>query len=180
MAFHTVQFRNHTLKFRFPVDRVETLCPYDAPVILKHGKGEDQKFTRSPYWLQCPHLIRRIHKIESRGWIKTLQDFISGPYKTRWTDFTKRVPVYLKESLAQDYYEVLIQEGRANIGGVEDSSFIKCLHAHYSFFLVHQDGFVGNFVHGLLSLENQRGAQARYPNYCEESHLECEVGRTIQ
>lgn len=171
-----LQYKGHTLRFRFPVHKVEAICSYDAPVVISHAKAEDESFTRSPYWLQCPHLVSNIHKMESQGWIHVLQDWIDGPYKKSWMEFTDRVPSLLQQTLPEDYFSRLQTEGRASIGGVLDSSRIKCLHAHYSFYLVHNEGFVGSFVDGLLKWRKSR-VEKNDSIFCSPENLECELGR---
>ena len=177
MKNHSFIFAGQTLTFKFPVDRVLETCSYKAPVVIGHTiDQESQQFTRSPYWLQCPHLIQSINRIESRGWIQVLQDWLYGPAKAQWVSFTKDVPRLLKHSLSEEYFKVLEEEGRANIGGVQDPMRIKCLHAHYSFYAVHKVGFVGRFVHGLILWNKQRN-QLGESVYCNVSNLECELGK---
>ena len=169
-----LQFRGKSLRFTFPVASVATECPYDEPVTLIQTRdSENQAFTRTPYWLYCPRLVRKIRDLESQGWIKILQDFVQGPLKREWELFSLRVPALLKSTLEPLFFNSLQEEGRTHIGGVKNPFHLKCLHAHFAFFLVHRCGFVGRFVHGLLTWKEQRKNSADSAYFCEPQQLEC-------
>ena len=171
---YQLNHNNQLIKLRFPVNKIEILCEYGAPSIFSHDCNEQEKdFSRSPYWIFCPHLIRRIHQIESNGWIKILQDFVQGPVAKQWKEFTEQVPIMLQKNLSREYFDHLKAEGRTHIGGVKDPFHLKCLHAHYSFYKVHGTGWVGRFVEGLLIWKAQR-EQKQPLLACNLSSLECD------
>ena len=170
---YVLNYSDHKIRLKFPVKEIGHFCEYNAPSILIHDcQSNLVDFSRSPYWVFCPHLIRRIHSIESSGWVKILQDFIQGPLADQWLDFTMRVPNLLKTKLSSDYYSQLMLEGRANIGGVKDPFHLKCLHAHYSFFKIHGEGWVGQFVENLLIWRSTR-KQDTPLLACHPEFLEC-------
>jgi len=170
--------RQHKLELKFRVSHTGFECPFHAPVVLIHTHKGESDFTRSPYWVQCPRLIKEIHQIESSGWIKILEDWINGPAKRLWDKFIIRVPKLLKSCLDADYAKSLEQENRLNIGGVINPYSIKCLHAHHSFWLVHKEGLVGQFVDGLLLLRARKKSLSDY--WCQNSNeLECGSGGSI-
>lgn len=171
---YILEHANHQIKLRFPILKIEKFCQYQAPSILIHDCHSTRvDFSRSPYWLFCPHLVQRIHQLESCGWIKILQDFIQGPLASQWAHFTKEVPLLLESKLAPEYFAHLKRENRANIGGVKDPFHLKCLHAHYSFYQVHGAGWVGQFVEGLLKWRASRAAFE--PQLaCQAKQLECD------
>ncbi len=153
-------------------------CPFAAPVVMVHTCKEESDFTRSPYWVQCPKLLREIHQIESAGWIGILQDWIDGPAKHLWETFVLKVPRLLKTILDPVYAQALERENRLNIGGVLDPWRIKCLHAHHSFWLIHKEGLVGQFVDGLLDWRAKRNSFSNY--WCQNSSaLECGFGGSV-
>lgn len=171
---------DHEIMLRFPVNKIGHFCEYNAPSILIHDCHSNRvDFSRSPYWIFCPHLIRRIHNIESCGWIKILQDFIQGPLADQWLDFTQRVPNLLKTKLSTAYYTHLLKEGRANIAGVKDPFHLKCLHAHYSFYKIHGEGWVGQFVENLLIWRSNRQQQSPVLA-CQAELLECNYHNEVQ
>ena len=177
---YQINHNSHLIKLRFPVRKVETICQYGAPSVLSHDCCESAKdFSRSPYWIFCPHLIRRIHQIESNGWIKILQDFVQGPISKQWREFTDKVPSMLQKNLSKEYFTHLKNEGRTHIGGVKDPFNLKCLHAHYSFYKVHGTGWVGGFVEGLLNWRAHR--QNIQPLLaCIPTDLECDYHGEIK
>ena len=169
-----LKHNNHLIRLRFPVQKIETICQYGAPSVVSHDcSGLEKDFSRSPYWLFCPHLIHRIHQIESNGWIKILQDFVQGPISKQWREFTELVPSILQKNLSREYFEHLKAEGRTHIGGVKDPFNLKCLHAHYSFYKVHGMGWVGSFVEGLLMWRAKREYKQTLLE-CTAQNLECD------
>jgi uncharacterized protein len=175
MQNYVLKFRGKNLHFSFPVASVATECLYDEPVTLIQTQTlGSQAFTRTPYWLHCPRLVRKIRDLESRGWIKILQDFVQGPLKKEWEEFTAQVPSLLKTTLEPKFFDTLRAEGRTHIGGVKNPIYLKCLHAHFAFFLVHQFGFVGRFVHGLLTWTAKRENTPDSAYFCEPHLLECQ------
>ena len=173
MGSYQLQYKGYTSALKFPVRKVGSECPFEAPVTLIHCRSEDEVFSRTSYWIHCPKLVREIRELESQGWITILQDLVQGPLKNRWSQFTRQVPEFLEEILEQDYFRTLIREGRAHIGGVKDPFHLKCLHAHYGFYLMHGRGFIGEFTHGLLTWKQQRLDADFSSVYCHPKSVEC-------
>ncbi|MBT3784486.1 DUF501 domain-containing protein [bacterium] len=176
MNSYQLQYKGFKATLKFPVQSVGTECPFEAPVTLVHSKAGDEFYSRSAYWILCPKLVRDIRELESKGWISILEELIQGPLKRRWSEFISQVPDYLEETLEQDYFQSLIREGRAHIGGVKNPFHIKCLHAHYSFYLLHGRGFIGEFTHGLLTWKHRRSNPHVSGVYCQPTTVECSLG----
>jgi hypothetical protein len=162
---------------KFPVCSIPVRCVYHAPVVILHDSSNSKDFSRSPYWLICPRLIQAIHRLESDGWLKILQELVDGPLQKQWCEYVENVvPQQLKENLTEDYFKVLEKESRLSIGGVQNRMRLKCLHAQYAHYCVHGTGFVGAFIHGMLLRKFNRDLSSDLKVYCEAGSLECELG----
>lgn len=173
MSDYQLQYKGYLAQLKFPYHFVGSECPFEAPVTLVHSDCSDERYSRSAYWIHCPKLVREIREIESGGWISLLQEWIQGPLRAGWTKFTQQVPKFLEETLESGYFKKLKREGRANIGGVKDPFHVKCLHAHYGFYLMHGRGFIGEFTHGLLTWKSLRKRSGFASVYCHPENVEC-------
>lgn len=163
------------MEFKFPVRRITLNCPFHAPAIVENTIGEIPGFTRSPYWILCPRLNASIQDLESRGWIHILEDWIQGPAKHLWTASVEEIRSVLRRELEPAYAQALEQENRLFIGGIQNPDGLKCLHAHYAFYLMFQTGLIGHMVHGLLVFRKSRNH--RYGGiWCEPQQLQCDRG----
>jgi len=112
----------------------------------------------NPLWLTCPYLNRRIHNLESEGFIKKISAFVSSDRMMMDTMknahahyYYLRRKLYSKtfgEISSLDFNSRILHTG---IGGISDINNLKCLHQHYSHFLVCSDNVAGRVVHNLLN-----------------------------
>jgi hypothetical protein len=112
----------------------------------------------NPLWLTCPYLNRRIHDLESDGYIKRISSFLSS--ERIILDTMKNAHAhyyYLRRKLysktfgeisSLDFNNKILHTG---IGGISDIKNLKCLHQHYSHFLVCSENVAGRVVHNLLN-----------------------------
>ncbi len=133
------------------------LQPYDCD-----KKKEDKKINymavANPLWLTCPYLNRKIHDLESDGYIKKISSFLSDERSTMNTMKNAHAHYYyLRRKLYSrafgqissiDFSNKVLHSG---IGGISDISNLKCLHQHYSHFLICSDNVAGRVVHNLLN-----------------------------
>lgn len=143
-------------------------CVHGYPaVILLHPFDYDEKNDRkkinymavaNPLWLTCPYLNRKIHDLESDGYIKKISVFLSS--ERNIMDTMKNAHAhyyYLRRKLYSkafgqissiDFSNKVLHSG---IGGINDIKNLKCLHQHYSHFLICSDNVAGRVVHNLLN-----------------------------
>lgn len=138
-------------------------CDYGFPSVIYISPEDNISsgllnvgFVSNLLWLTCPHLVREIHKIESNGAVKKMQDYISKnmPLK-RQMDMAHVKYYYLrKRSYGHlvDFHPALSDLNIMNtgIGGIRDTDNIKCLHLHYAHSAVCQENFAGRAVTRML------------------------------
>ncbi len=111
-------------------------------------------------WLTCPYMNRRIHELESMGYIEKISGFIGNENefesKMKFSHahyFFLRKKVfrhYLGDVSSLDENTRLFETG---IGGVGNISNIKCLHIHYAHYRICEENVVGRITCDLLSRE---------------------------
>jgi exopolyphosphatase/guanosine-5'-triphosphate,3'-diphosphate pyrophosphatase len=91
------------------------------------------------YWLTCPDTVRAVSRLESEGWIKRLErEAELGP------DLQARLRL-AHQSYARE--RGLLHRGAEDWGGVGGAARgVKCLHAHYAYWLAGGDDPIGRWV----------------------------------
>lgn len=115
------------------------------------------------FWLVCPVLNKAVSALESQGWVGRFKEKIASDQdaRKRLKDANRkyaalRLGLLKKEecrALEENHpgiYEAIKSSG---IGGVRNWDGIKCLHAHYAFFLAGYPDPVGEWVDRLLRKE---------------------------
>jgi hypothetical protein len=95
------------------------------------------------YWLIDPVLNRAIGRLESTGGVKAAEGAV-GPEDLRRTHDTYRAE---RDALIFTDHEGPVPTG--GVGGTRQG--VKCLHAHYAYFLAGGDDPVGRWVHERLA-----------------------------
>ncbi len=141
-------------------------CVYGYPSVilldpvLKSDNGPvlNHMSISNPLWLTCPYLNKKIHDLESNGYIKKIADFVNSDRSL--VDLMKnahahyyslRKNLYCKhfgEISSIEFNDKILNSG---IGGIQDIDYIKCLHQHYSHYQICSDNVVGRVVHNLLN-----------------------------
>lgn len=120
-------------------------CPPGHPLVIRN-RPIDPHGNPFPtvYWLTCPDTVKAVSKIESEGWIKTLE-------ATAETDADLRIALReAHEAYAKERGHMLA--GAERWGGVGGAARgVKCLHAHYAHFLAGGADPVGEWVHARLA-----------------------------
>jgi len=142
--------------------KVVKRCRFGYPmVILLNPMTEedkvDYKSISNPMWLTCPFLNKKIHELESNGYIIKVKEFIdSDPDNIEIMRNAHVNYYYLRRSIfnmnftlgeAFGKYSKILSSG---VGGTKDIEHVKCLHQHFGHFLVCNDNIVGRVVNGLL------------------------------
>lgn len=163
-----------TIKWQLNCDSLNDMagvvfkCVHGYPAVIlfnpynyneKTGKKTINHMSVSnPLWLTCPYLNKRIHNLESEGYIKKITAFIAS--ERGIMDTMKNAHAhyyYLRHKLYSktfgeisplDFNSKILNTG---IGGISDVKNIKCLHQHYSHFLVCSENVAGRVVHNLLN-----------------------------
>jgi len=142
-------------------------CVHGYPaVILLHPFDYDRENDRkinymavaNPLWLTCPYLNRKIHNLESDGYIKKISSFLSSEriimetMKNAHAHYYYLRRKFYSKAFGQissiDFNNKVLHSG---IGGISDIKNLKCLHQHYSHFMICSDNVAGRVVHNLLN-----------------------------
>lgn len=125
--------------------------PLDRSVSARPVSSTESKrrvFT-TLYWLTCPLLTRKIGKLEADGWVKRFESLSTenprlsermNETHTRYAGLRKaaagKIPM---RRLASSRPAIARAISETGIGGVSDTTRVKCLHAHAAYHLVHGD-----------------------------------------
>ncbi len=143
-------------------------CVHGYPAVILFNPYDYDKATgkktinhmsvSNPLWLTYPYLNKRIHSLESEGYIKKTTAFIASERSIMDTMknahahyYYLRYKLYTKtfgEISPLDFNSRILNTG---IGGISDIKNIKCLHQHYSHFLMCSENVAGRVVHNLLN-----------------------------
>lgn len=124
-------------------------------VIENHPRLEDGSPFPTLFWLTCPVLASRMSKLESEGWMGTLNEELAGDpaFHSRLSN------AVISYRDRRDAHEVIDDAGAPPGGGPDR---VKCLHAHLAHELVESINPVGA----------RTLAEAGYPD-CREACYSC-------
>jgi exopolyphosphatase/guanosine-5'-triphosphate,3'-diphosphate pyrophosphatase len=98
------------------------------------------------YWLTCPETVKAVARLESEGWIKRLDERAEIDPDLR-TGLRRAHEEYARE-------RGVLHPGAESWGGVGGAKRgVKCLHAHYAYYLVGGPDPIGAWVGGRLQEE---------------------------
>lgn len=92
-------------------------------VIESHPLMEDASPFPTLFWLTCPLLVKRVARLESEGWMATLNDRLKSD-PTRVERLSSALDRYRS---SRDQHAVIDDGGAPQGGGPER---VKCAHAH--------------------------------------------------
>ena len=113
-------------------------CSYGFAVVARvHPIVEGKPFP-TLYWLTCPHLARRVDRLESEGWIGRLEAcFAVDPELAKELAAAREEYVRARLALLSDVEAAYLEArgmlpalGERGIGGIAEPNRIKCLHLH--------------------------------------------------
>jgi exopolyphosphatase/guanosine-5'-triphosphate,3'-diphosphate pyrophosphatase len=119
-------------------------CAVGHPLVIRNHPV-DPKGNPFPtlYWLTCPETVRAVSRLESEGWINLLEQRIESDPDLR-ARMARAHEAYARERGA-------LHPGAEAWGGVGGTDRgLKCLHAHYAYFLAGGEDPVGQWVHQRL------------------------------
>lgn len=111
-------------------------CHLEMPMVIEnHPRTDDGAPFPTLFWLTCPLLVKRASRLESEGWMATMNEQLeaSPPLKRRFGDALRRY------AARRDAHERL--DNAAPPGGGPDR--VKCLHAHLAHELAQPPNPVG-------------------------------------
>ncbi len=153
-----VQIPNSSIR----VSKVLSRCKFGHPraVLLnpiREDKQLDLKSIANPLWLTCPYLNKKIHELESKGYIRAIKEFIDSDQEHIKSMLSAHVSYYyLRKSLLKLTFNIpnyvyphhsILDLG---VGGSKNMSHIKCLHQHFGHYLICKENIAGRIVLGLL------------------------------
>ncbi len=154
------------------VRRCKNQCP---KVIINHPLGRKKPADIFPtvFWLTCPAVVRRISRIEDRGYIQRIQDQIINNFTlARNMREAHQEYIFIRRSLVESSTLSRVQKSEKKvlknlewlgIGGVADLKGIKCLHTHYAHYLATCNNPVGQLVANMIRQKDDDG-------YCRDCH----------
>lgn len=145
-------------------------CAHGMPRVvvlhpLCHGEvstPDDINYTAlsNVFWLTCPYLNEKVHTIESRGMLSRIQSEIAdNRHLTEMMQTAHAHFYFLRRSIfyrvsGRVYDEDMMQHFNSGIGGVADTTALKCLHMHYCHFVVCPENFAGRVAHTAIGVHS--------------------------
>jgi hypothetical protein len=126
--------------------QVEVKCRYGWPAVLKNSPFDERgNLNPNLFYLTCPYLMRKISQLEDAGLIESLQIMASkdaglaaglrAAHKTHSREW---------EEAAGGPIKTVPAGPRIAAAGADH--LIKCLHAHFSWFLTHPKYWLGKII----------------------------------
>jgi len=134
-------------------DRLGRAPQGDFEVVVRDELGDPMVIRNAPflddgtpmptrYWLVDPTLLRRIGTIESNGGVRAAEAAIDADVIAA----AHGAYAFERDAMIPDDWDGPKPSG--GVGGTRKG--VKCLHAHYAWFLAGGDDPVGRWVHGEL------------------------------
>lgn len=124
-------------------------CDYGWPVVITNAP-----LTRAGapnpnvYYLTCPYLRKKVAVLEDSGEIEKIQERVRADARLAKT----LAHAHREHARAWKKMAARVTEKPAvhslKIAGARDSQSIKCLHAHYAYFLAHPEYLIGELIAG--------------------------------
>ena len=136
---------------------VPVRCSYGHPQVIQVRPIIEGAPFPTLFWLTCPHLVKRVDRLEADGWIGRLERRLAEDEALR-ADMEEAHDRYVEKRsalLSKDNRQMLGTRGQAasllerGIGGIADRSRLKCLHLHVAHALADENP-IGAIVCGML------------------------------
>ena len=144
---------------------VEMNCPNGWPAVLRNSP-----FDRSGYpnpnihYLSCPYLRRHIARLEDEGAIDDLQEWLlhdrelmddlRRAQKEHSREWVEAVAAGKGGGASMAFVAAATASGAGlsgfRIAQARDDALLKCLHAHYAYYLIHDNYRLGMMIAGKL------------------------------
>ncbi len=115
-------------------------------MVIESFPEKDGKPFPTLYWLTCPHLRKKVSKLESEGWIKRFEEIIQKDenFKERLVRAHLQIREKRESLIKDESIRKVLQ--RVGSGGIRNLTRVKCLHLHLADFLAGIDNPVGEMV----------------------------------
>jgi exopolyphosphatase/guanosine-5'-triphosphate,3'-diphosphate pyrophosphatase len=119
---------------------VAARCPGGHPLVIRNAPlDENGSPFPTTFWLTCPDAVRAASRLESEGWIATLNERVKAD-----PTFAEAVARTHAEYASERARDLAGAEAHGGVGGTRTG--VKCLHAHYANHLAGGDDVVGAWV----------------------------------
>ncbi len=128
-----------------------------SPMASLNNEEINYEAISNVFWLTCPYLNDRIHRIESDGLSVRISDFVHNDLMFRGIMNRAHAHFYyLRKNLFQDYFKTSLPESKmrvfnTGIGGSRDVNSLKCLHIQYCHYRVFTENITGRIISELLN-----------------------------
>lgn len=134
---------------------VAAICEFGWPACIRNSTfSESGEFNPNLYYLTCPYLSKRIATLEDNGLISELQGSLASDdslgdavsqaqhaHAKEWLSDAAAISGSTPEALLNQ-----LARGAPRIADSSGDHLLKCLHAHYAFYLVHPDYILGRLL----------------------------------
>jgi hypothetical protein len=115
-------------------------CHLGVPMVIEsHPRLEDGSPFPTLYWLTCPVLAKRVSRLESEGWMTSLNTRLANDERMR----SRLSDAIARYRARRNEHEVIEDSGSPPGGGPDK---VKCLHAHVAHELVDGSNPVGGIA----------------------------------
>ncbi|MBO8161287.1 MAG: DUF501 domain-containing protein [Thermosipho sp. (in: Bacteria)] len=138
-------------------NKVAYFCVYKFPVVIESLPIKNGKPFPTIYYLTCPYLIRKISKLEEKGYIKYFEgkiekdeDFKKKLFLAHQEIIRRRDGFFEKYQELSKYTEWRKKLLEVGTGGIKDWTKVKCLHLHTADYLAGVENPIGEEVMKLI------------------------------
>ncbi len=146
-------------------ERVVEKCEFGFPriVLLNPALTSDNdkdsvQYTAiaNPIWLTCPYLNEEIHELENMGYISKISEFINNDIVLHRKMSSAHAHYYYlrkknyEKSMNQKYPIEQYETFNKGVGGIKNTSSLKCLHLQFAHYRIFEDNVAGQVTCRLL------------------------------
>lgn len=135
-------------------------CNFGFPQIVilspKRAGKIDYQSLSNILWLTCPYLNDLIHKLENKGYISAIENFIKSDIALQRKMTEAHAHFYfIRKGIAERFLDRKNQKQyidvlKRGIGGIQDPVHLKCLHLHYAHYRMCDSNIAGKIVYQLI------------------------------
>lgn len=124
-------------------------CDYGWPVVIRNAPlSRAGAPNPNVYYLTCPYLRKKVAVLEDSGEIEKIHERVRADARlAKALDNAHREHARAWKKMAARVMEIPAVHS-LKIAGARDSQSIKCLHAHYAYFLANPEYPVGELIAG--------------------------------
>ncbi len=136
-------------------------CSYGFPMVIKSFPILNGEPFPTLYWLTCPFLRDKISRMESEGWIKKYEDFMTK--SPAFFDLNMKAHELARENLTTLLQnDDLKSKFTGGMGGIKNFNHVKCIHMHVAYHLGGIENPIGRSALSMIDLSECKN------NFCHE------------